>query len=122
MVEYRQSIMNIIGWNFKSMSRMLKGETPYDQKAFGAHAAEVASAAGYKFLAAFPEDSEDSDETAAKAEVWMNWEDFEEKFKALKTESKALAEVAAKGDRDASSKQFAKTGKTCKACHKEYKE
>ena len=121
-VEYRQAVMNIIGWNFKHMSGMLKGKVAYDQKAFSGHAAEVATAAGHGFLSAFPEDSEDSDETAAKAEVWMNWEDFEEKFKALQAESRALADVAAKGDKDAIADQFGKTGKTCKACHKEYKE
>ena len=34
VVEYRQSVMNIIGWNFKNMSGMLKGKQPYEQKAF----------------------------------------------------------------------------------------
>ena len=100
---------------------MLKGEKPYDQKAFAAHAAEVASAARHNFLGAFPEESEDAEETDAKAEVWMNWEDFEQKFQALQTESAALAKVASAGGQDATAQQFSKTGKACKACHKEYK-
>lgn len=121
-VEYRQSVMGVIGWNFKHMGSMMKGKTAYDQAAFAAHAKELAAAAGHNFLSGFPEDSDDSDETDAKAEIWMSWEDFEEKFKALQTEAGALDAVAAKGDKEAISQQFAKTGKTCKACHKEYKE
>ena len=121
-VEYRQSIMGVIGWNFKHMAGMMKGKIPYDQKAFAAHARELATAADHNILSGFPEDSDDSDETAAKAEIWMSWDDFEEKLKALRVEAKALDAVAAKGDKEAISQQFGKTGKTCKACHKEYKE
>ena len=120
-VEYRQAIMNVIGWNFKHMAAMVKGEVPFDQAAFSAHAAELQQAASMNLLSGFPEDSDDSDETDAKPDIWMDWEDFQSKFNDLRQQSDQLAAVAAKGDPEASRKQFGATGKTCKACHKAYK-
>ena len=121
-VEYRQAVMNIIGWNFKHMGAMVKGKTAFDQAAFAAHANELQAAAGFNLLSGFPEDSDDSDETAAKAEIWMDWEDFQQKFKDLQQQAGALAKVAATGDVEAAKNQFGETGKTCKGCHKAYKE
>ena len=84
-------------------------------------AAEVKQAAHMNLLAGFPEDSDDSDETDAKPDIWMDWEDFQAKFKDLQQAADQLAITAAKGDKEATSKQFGETGKTCKACHKAYK-
>ena len=121
-VEYRQSVMNIIAWNFKHMGAMVKGQTAFDQAVFAAHAKELQAAARFNLLSGFPEDSDDSDETAAKAEIWMDWDDFQQKFKDLQQQADALTKVAATGDEAATKNQFGETGKTCKACHKAYKE
>lgn len=121
-VEYRQGVMNTVGWNFKHMGAMVKGKVKFDQAAFAAYANELQAATRFNLLSGFPEDSDDSDETAAKAEVWMDWEDFEQKFKDLQQQAAELAKVAGKGDEAAIKQQFGNTGKTCKACHKAYKE
>jgi len=121
-VEYRQAVMNVVGWNFKHMGAMVKGKTEFDQAAFAAYANELQAATQLNLLSGFPEDSDDSDETAAKAEIWMDWEDFQQKLKDLQQQATALAKVAAAGDEAATKKQFGDTGKTCKACHKAYKE
>lgn len=120
-VEYRQAVMNIIGWNFKNMAGMVKGEVPFDQAAFSAYASEFQQASKMNLLSGFPEDSDDSDETDAKPDIWMDWEDFQSKFNDLQKAADQLAAVAAKGDQEASKKQFGAAGKTCKACHKAYK-
>ncbi len=121
-VEYRQGVMNIVGWNFKHMGAMAKGNAAFDQAAFAAYANELQAATRLNLLSGFPEDSDESDETAAKAEVWMDWEDFQQKFKDLQQQAAALAKVAADGNEEAVKQQFGKTAKTCKACHKVYKE
>lgn len=121
-VEYRQGVMNIVGWNFKHMGAMVKGKTAFDQAAFAAYANELQAASKLNLLSGFPEDSDESDETAAKAEVWMDWEDFQQKFKDLQQQAAALAKVAAGGNEEAVKQQFGETAKTCKACHKAYKE
>ena len=121
-VEYRQAVMNVIAWNFKHMGAMVKGKTAFDQAAFAAYANELQAATRLNVLSGFPEDSDDSDETDAKAEIWMEWEDFQQKLKDLQQQADTLAKVAAAGDEEATKKQFGDTGKTCKACHKTYKE
>jgi len=103
------------------MGRMAKGEMPYDQALFQKNAEALATAARLDLLAGFPKGSTDED-SEAKPEIWDNWSEFEEKFKALQMESEKLAGVAAKGDRAATLSQFQNTGKTCGGCHKKFRE
>ena len=119
-VEYRQGAMSVIGWNFKPMGAMIKGEKPYDQAAFAAMANDLAAAASLNLLAGYPEDSE-SDDSKVRPEVWMNWDDFKTKMSDFKQATSKLAKVAAGDDLGAIKKQFGNTAETCKACHKEYK-
>ncbi|MCU7805537.1 MAG: cytochrome c [Candidatus Thiodiazotropha sp. (ex Lucinoma borealis)] len=119
-VDYRQGVMNIFSWNMKAMGSMMKGEVPFDQKAFALHASDLAGTATLNLLPGFPEDSE-SDESDALPEIWMEFDDFEKKYQNLGRLTKALSEVAASGDKTALSKALEKTGKACKACHKKYK-
>ena len=117
-IEYRQAVMNVVGWNFKHMAGMVKGKVPFDEKAFAAHAAELQQVSKFNFLSGFPEDSDDSEETDAKPDIWMDWEDFQSKYKDFQS---AASQLAAASGQEAMKKQFGATGKTCKACHKAYK-
>jgi cytochrome c556 len=120
-IEYRQSVMTIVGWNFKPMGAMVKGDKPFDAKAFAAHARDLAAVTGVDILSGFPEDT-DGEGSKAKAEIWLKWDDFKDKMGAMQREAAKLAEVAAGGDQEAIKKQFGATGKTCKGCHDDYKE
>ena len=120
-IEYRQSVMTIVGWNFKPMGAMVKGEKPFDAKAFATHAKDLAAVTGVDILSGFPEDS-DGEGSKAKAEIWLKFDDFKDKMGAMQREAAKLAEVAAGGDPEAMKKQFGATGKTCKGCHDDYKE
>jgi len=113
--------MIIYKWYMGPMGRMAKGEMPYDQALFQKNAEALATAARLDLLAGFPKGSTDED-SEAKPEIWDNWSEFEEKFKALQMESEKLADVAAKGDRAATLSQFQNTGKTCGGCHKKFRE
>jgi len=120
-VEYRQSVMTVVGWNFKPMGAMVKGERPFDAKAFAAHAKDLAAVSGVNILAGFPADT-DVKGSKAKPEIWMKWDDFKDKMGTMQRELAKLGEVAAGGDEGASKKQFGAAAKTCKACHDDYKE
>ena len=120
-IKYRQSVMTIVGWNFKPMGAMAKGEQPFDVKAFAAHAKDLAAVTSVDILPGFPEDS-DGEGSKAKAEIWLKWDDFKEKMGNMKRETAKLGEVAAGGDPEAMKKQFGAAAKTCKACHDDYKE
>ena len=120
-IEYRQSLMNVMSWNLKPMRAMFSDKRPYDQSVLARHAQDLASASALDVLTGFPEDSEDED-SSAMAEIWLDWDDFAAKYQDLKAESAKLAEVAGGAYQAAIGAQVAATAKTCKACHKQYKE
>jgi cytochrome c556 len=120
-IKYRQGAMAVVGWNFKPMGAMVKGDRPFDAKAFAAHAKDLAAVSSLDILAGFPADS-DGKGSKAKPEIWMKWDDFKAKMGDMTRETAKLAEVAKGGDEAAMKKQFGETGKTCKGCHDDYKE
>ena len=120
-IDYRTGVMNVLSWNLGPMGAMLKDEIPYDQAAFARHARDLASAAALDVMSGFPDDSV-SDDSSAMSEIWLDWDDFAAKYQDLKEQSAKLAEVAAGDDKAAVAAQFDATRKTCKACHKQYKE
>ncbi len=119
-VEYRQAVMNVFSWNMKAMGDMMKGKTEFDRQRFAAHAQELSSASEFKLMNGFPEDSE-SDESDALAEIWMDFEDFESKYRDFSRAAQALDKAAREGDKGGMGAALKETGKSCKACHKKYK-
>ncbi|MBE2293352.1 MAG: cytochrome c [Phycisphaerales bacterium] len=120
--EYRQSVFTIIGWNFKPIGAMVKGEVPFDAAAVARHAQyiEMMSKA---LLEGFSKGSgpDAVKHTEAKPEIWTNWDQFNSKLNNFEQEATKLAEVAKGGDEGAIKAQFGKTAETCKACHKEFR-
>jgi len=119
-VDYRQGLMNVYAHNVTAMGNMVKGKTAFDAAAFARYAEELAAAARLDLLAGFPEDSI-NDESDAGDTIWLDWDKFQKKYEALKTQSATLSKVAADGDKAAMKKQFGKTAKTCKGCHDDFK-
>lgn len=119
-VDYRQGVMNVYAYNVTSMGDMVKGKAEFDAAAFARHAKDLAATAGLDVLAGFPEDSL-NDESDASDTIWLDWDKFGDKQKALQDQSAKLAEVAAGGDEAAMKEQFGATAKTCKGCHDDFK-
>lgn len=119
-VEYRQGIMNVYAYNVTAMGDMVKGEIDFDAAAFVRHAKDLAAAAQLDVLAGFPEDSI-NDESDANDTVWLDWDKFQAKHRALQEQSAKLAELTAGGEESAMKEQFGKTAKTCKGCHDDFK-
>ena len=122
VAEYRQAVFNIVGWNFKPIGAMVKGEAPFDAAAVARHAEYIAllsKAAPEGFAAGSGPDA--VKDTEAKPEIWTKADAFDAKMKDFQQEAAALAEVAKGGDEGAIKAQFGKTAETCKACHKEFR-
>jgi cytochrome c556 len=121
--KYRQSVYTIIGWNFKPIGAMVKGEVPFDAAAVTRHAqyVELMSQAA---LEGFPKGSgpDAVKNTEAKSEIWTDWDEFKIKMNDFQQEAAKLSEVAKGGDESAIKAQFGKTAETCKACHKEFRQ
>ena len=118
MIGYRQHLMQSIGLHAGSMGMILKGEWPHKEDA-AAHAKALAADA-MLIPNAFKAQTGDV-KTDAKQDIWKDWSKFEEKAKALQTESAALAKVAESGDAAAIGGQMKKVGEACGACHKEFR-
>jgi cytochrome c556 len=119
-VDYRQGVMNVYAYNVTSMGDMVKGKAEFDAAAFARHAKDLAAAAGLDVLGGFPEDSINEDSDASET-IWLDWDQFQERHKALEEQSAKLAEVAAGGDEAVMKEQFGATAKTCKGCHDDFK-
>jgi len=122
VVEYRQSVYTLIGWNFKPIGAMVKGEVPFDAAAVARHAQYVemmSKAAPEGFSKGTGPDVVKN--TEAKPEIWTKWSEFETKMTNFQQEAAKLTEAAKGGDEKAIKAQFGKTAETCKACHKEFR-
>ena len=118
---YRQSYFALIAMNFGPMTGMVKGEMPWDEQQMAAYADQLAALVTLDVLRGFP-DGSDKGTTRAKPAIWEDKADFQSKMDDLKTAVNALQRVANQGtDRKAIAAEVAATGKTCKACHDDYK-
>ncbi len=121
-VDYRNAVMTVLEWNMKPMGAMLKGKIPYDKEAFARHARDLSAAARLDLMAGFPEGSDESEDSSARMDIWMDWKGFEDKYANLKQAARELDEVSGSGDRKLIAPKFGALGKTCKACHDAFKD
>ena len=119
-VEYRQSVYEVIAWNFGPMVGMVKQEIPFDAEVFARNAKRMVVMVPMA-LEGFIPDSATEDSTA-KAEIWDRWDEFTAGLDKLATETDKLAMLAASSnDMAALGKQVGAVGKTCKGCHDEFR-
>jgi len=115
----RRALMKANGDEAKIGVAMIKGETPFDlakaQKVFDAF-----ENAAQKMPGLFPESSKTGGETAARAEIWQNMDDFKARFDKLGADAKE-AKVSVK-DLDSFKASFNTIGKNdCGGCHEKYR-
>jgi len=122
-VEYRRGAFEVMGWHFKQMGAMVKGNLPFDKAKF-TKGAEMISLMSDVPLEGFVKGTAKGEEklSDSKPDIWKNFGDFNTKMIAFQKESKSLAEVSKTGDETAMKKQFDNTAKTCKSCHDDYRE
>jgi cytochrome c556 len=118
-IKFRRGTFTAMTWYYGPMSRMAKGEMPYDKALFARNAEYVA------FLSKLPKDGfipgSGGGDTKAKPEIWSNAEKFKEANDRMESEAAKLAELAKGGNLDVLKEQLGKLQKTCKACHDDFK-
>jgi len=119
IIKYRQSALFLLGQHFGPLAAMAQGKMPYDKNAAASHAALAETLARLPWDRFAP--GTDQGNTKAKPEVWTNQADFKAKADKMQEEVAKLAQVAKTGDFDALKAQVGATGKSCKACHDEYR-
>jgi cytochrome c556 len=118
-IKMRKSTMDLIGYNFGSLSAMAEGKKPFDKEEAELNAQLLARLVTLpkRF---FGEGTDLEGKTKAKPEVWTHRADFDKKMEALGTEAAKLPAVAG-ADNDEFKKQVNETGKACKSCHDDFR-
>jgi cytochrome c556 len=124
-IEGRQGYFQMVKFNMGVLGEMAKGERDYDAELAQAIANNLNSAASMDNSLMWPKGSDMdaeglSDKTKAKAAIWQADSDIGEKHTAWVAATETMAENAGKGV-DALRDAIGPLGKSCKACHKEYK-
>ena len=114
-VKAREELMDTIALNTKTLGDMAGGKAPFDATAAAAAKAALAAAAA-EVVAKFEPQAADP-VSAAKAEIWTNWDDFVSKSEALLKAAETI---------DVSSPEMigagmAAIGGACKECHTTYR-
>ena len=117
-IKERQDIMKKSDDDLKLMTKMTRGEAPYDAaKVTAAYAAMADNYPKVKDL--FPDDSKTGEKTRAAAKIWENRADFDAKLVAL---VKVVGEAKAKATNEAGFKEIhPAVVKACDNCHADYR-
>jgi cytochrome c556 len=116
----RQAAFTLMAANIGPMGAMMKGMKPFDKEEFARRAANLEALGAMPWEFFIP--GSDKGHTEAKPEVWSKAEDYKAKADDFQKEAAALVQAVQGGDEKAIAEQFGKTAKSCKACHKEFKE
>jgi cytochrome c556 len=119
-IEYRQSVMTIIGHHVGDMGAMVTGKKPYEKQVFSRDAAIVETLSTLPWQA-FMTPGSDKGKTSLKPSAFKEKDQFLAKSKAFETEARKLAEAASGGGFNAIKAQFGNLGKSCKSCHDAYR-
>jgi cytochrome c556 len=114
----RKALMKANGQNAGALSKMVKGEEPFDlakaKKAF-----TTFQDAAAKMPNLYPANSKTGGETSASPKIWESMDDFKARFVKFSTDAKA-AEASVK-DLDSLKAVFGPLGKNCGGCHETYR-
>jgi cytochrome c556 len=118
-IKYRQAMMKAIGGHSGAASQIVRGKVAPEGDLL-MHALALADLSR-NITRLFPEGS-DFGETKAKQEIWDQWSKFEQASEDAKRATADFAAAAAGGDQEQIAKAFKDVGKSCKGCHKDFRE
>jgi len=118
-IEYRQASLSVLGTHFGRIGAVVKGTQAYDKAAVENDAAIVEMLSKLPW-SAFPAGSTSAD-SKAKPEIWTQPEKFKSAADKMQAEVVKLSAAAKSGDLNAIKAAFGSTGKSCKACHEDFK-
>jgi cytochrome c556 len=118
-IKYRKSALFVMSIHFGRVAAMANGKIPFDAKA-AADNAEIATMMSKLPYVAFVPGSDKGD-TKAEPKIWTEMDKFNAAAKTMQ-DAMAKLDVAAKGGNiDEIKAAVGETGKTCKACHDNYR-
>ena len=118
-IKYRKAAFTVMAAHFGRVAGMANGKIPFDAK-MAADNAEIATMMSKLPYAGFVEGS-DKGETKAEPKIWTEMDKFKAAAAKMQEEMTKLNAVAKGGDIVAIKAAVGETGKSCKACHDNYR-
>ena len=119
-IKYRKSVMFLMSQHFGRLAAMLNQKSSYSQEAFADNAMIVEYLSRLPWPA-FMVPGTDKGDTALKSSAFEQQAKFKELAQAFETQIANLVNKAKSGDFDAIKTQFGEVGKSCKACHSQFR-
>ncbi len=120
-IKYRQAMMKALGGHTGAAAQIAQGKVNPEGH-LQMHADAIANLSK-EITALFPEGSDFGDTpTRAKPEVWEKWDDFKKAADASAKAANEFAQAAGSGNKEAIGAKFQALGKSCKGCHKDFRE
>ena len=119
-IKFRQGILTAMGWNMNIMGAMVKGDRPYNKDEFLLRATNLEQLS-HMAWEGFTPGSDQGAPTRAKPEIWKDAAKFKQHQDALIAASGKLVAAAKTGTLDAVKGPFGDVGKTCGACHDDFR-
>ena len=116
-VEYRESVMTVMGTHFGRIGAVVKGDVPYNKDEVVKNAAIVSMMSTLPWQAFGP----GMEGGKAKSEVWSDNAKFKAAAEKLQLATANLNTAAQSGDLDNIKKAFGAAGQACKGCHDDFK-
>lgn len=118
-IKYRRAAFTVMSTHFGRVAAMSSGKIPFDAKAAADNAEIATLMSKLPFVAFVP--GTDKGETRAEPKIWTETDKFDAAAKTMQ-DAMARLDVAAKGGNlDAIKAAVGETGKSCKACHDNYR-
>ena len=123
LIKQRQAAMTLQGKYFGPLAAMAQGKAPYNKDTVVRNA-EFLSALDKMPWDGFAESTKDekSVKTAALPAIWKDADKFKQAQENLQQEVSKLVQVSKGGDEAAVKAQIGATGKSCGACHQDFRE
>jgi len=118
-IKYRKATFTVMATHFGRIAAMAQGKAPFDATAAAANAEIVAMMSKLPYTA-FAEGT-GSGETRAKPEIWTEADKFKAAASKMQDEVAKLNVAAKTGNLDQIKAAVGDAGKTCKACHDNYR-
>ncbi len=123
LIKWRQSAFQTIAWNSARIKANVEGSS-YNKEEVQKSAAVIAALANSGLGGLFAPGTETGKgwhDTLVKPELFKEGSKVGEFANDFNREAGELVKVAATGDQAAAKTQFGKLGRTCKACHDDFK-
>jgi cytochrome c556 len=118
-IKYRKGAFTVMAAHFGRVAAMANGKIPFDAKV-AADNAEIATIMSKLPYAGFIEGT-DKGETRAEPKIWTEMDKFKAAAAKMQEEMAKLNVAAKSGNLDAIKVAVGDTGKSCKACHDNYR-